>query len=413
MAGIATEIVLPTLHEAQIEIIRSMQRHNVVSCGRRFGKTRLGIWLAMKDVLEDKRALWIAPTERQHIAPAWRIFTALMSNIKGSDISKSDRSVRVNDGIAWFRPADTKGGLRSEGYDDIIIDEAAHIKNIEDIWNQELRPALSDRKGGSLWISTPFGMNYFYNRFLDPEWGNFQKPTSENPFIDPEEIEEARRNLPELIFRQEYLAEFVQLSGALFKRDYFRIEDHIPELKIINRHWDLAASTKTTADYTSGAKCGIDQDGNLWILDLVHGRFAWPELIRIIKSTAIQDGPSVNQSIETTGTQRGMLDLVKAESELAGIAFRGINPVKDKITRSLPVLALAERRKLILSRAILNEKFINEFCGFPEADHDDIVDSVTGSYDAIGELSRKHKAQYFTRKYKNESKQIDLKSFRR
>jgi len=72
-------------------------------------------------------------------------------------------------------------------------------------------------------LSTPKGVDFFFDCFSrgvddqQSDWKAWQKPTSENPYIDPAEIEAARQELPDQIFRQEYLAEFLQNSGAVFR----------------------------------------------------------------------------------------------------------------------------------------------------------------------------------------------------
>jgi predicted phage terminase large subunit-like protein len=254
-----------------------------------------------------------------------------------------------------------------------------------DIWQQELRPALADRKGGAMFISTPKGYNGFYDLWrmaeTDPDWHSWQVPSWENPYLEPAEIEAAKKSLPDLVFRQEFGAEFVQLAGAMFRREYFHMVDRaeVPEIKNVVRFWDLAASTKTMADFSVGAKVGMDDNGDIWILNVTRGRFEWPELLRRFKAIATDDGGSVLQGVETAGTQKGFLDLLLAEPVLAGLSIQGYTPEKDKITRAQPFLARAEQGKVRVVRADWTSAFIDEHCGFPEVEHDDQVDAISGA----------------------------------
>ena len=186
-----------------------------------------------------------------------------------------------------------------------------------------------------------------------------------------------------LVFRQEYLAEFVQLKGNMFFRTYFEIVESHPGLTVQARHWDLAASVKTQADYSCGVRLGLDADGNAYILDCVRGRWEWPALVRVIAQTALADGSTVQQSVETTGTQKGMLDLLLAEPSLAAVPFRGIAPVADKIARANTWLARAEQNKVKLLRGAWNAAWLDEICAFPEAEHDDQVDATSGAFATI------------------------------
>lgn len=371
------KIVMPPLHRAQAEIANDTTRFKVVSCGRRFGKTRVAGALAVGAATMGKNVMWVGPS--YPIAEVgWRVVEWLGQQIPGA--KQTDRRLTINRGWVQVRSADSEGGLRGEGLDLLVVDECAHIRNFTDIWEQQLRPSLSDRKGGAIFISTPKGYNHFWDLFnmTGDDWKHWQLPTKSNPYIDPAEIEAARAQLPALVFRQEYEAEFVQLSGALFRREYFLFTDKVPSGSATVRHWDLAASTKTQADYSVGALGGMDDNGNVYVADIVRGRWEWPALIRIIRDTALSDGPSVIQSVETAGTQKGLLDLLLAEPALAGIAFRGVTPTADKITRAQPVLARAEQGKLYLRRGAWNSIMIDEFCAFPETEHDDQVDAVSG-----------------------------------
>ena len=104
----------------------------------------------------------------------------------------------------------------------MVMDECAFIK--EAAWAEALRPALSDRMGHALFISTPKGRNWFWRLWQQGQddqafdWQSWRFQTGDNPYIQPSEIEAARRNLPDRIFRQEYMAEFIEDAGIVFRR---------------------------------------------------------------------------------------------------------------------------------------------------------------------------------------------------
>jgi hypothetical protein len=117
-----------------------------------------------------------------------------------------------------------RGGLGHPGQHVAVVDECALVQNLEQVWQQTIRPMLTDLRGDAWFLSTPKGMNYFkalFDRGQDPtrgEWGSWQMPTSENPYIDPQEIEAARLDVTESAFNQEYLALFVNWEGSVFRR---------------------------------------------------------------------------------------------------------------------------------------------------------------------------------------------------
>lgn len=206
-------------HPAQLAIHRSTARFRVCACGRRFGKSRLAVLECLEVAAAGKRAWWLAPTYKMTNV-GWRPLQNLTRNIPGATISLSEKTITLpGGGEVSIRSADNPNSLRGEGLDFVVMDEAAFID--PDVWPQAIRPALSDRAGRALFISTPRGRNWFwdaYRRAGEDGWQSFTYPTSANPYIPPEEIAAAQKDLPELIFRQEYLADFVDLSGSVFRR---------------------------------------------------------------------------------------------------------------------------------------------------------------------------------------------------
>jgi predicted phage terminase large subunit-like protein len=391
-------ITLPRLHSGgQVEVVESRARWRLISAGRRWGKTRVGAAECTKVGLSGQRAWWVAPT--YPIASiAWRVLKHLAGQIPMVEIREVDRMISFPGG-GWVqvRSADSPVGLRGEGLDLVVVDEAAHIRRWDEVWEQSLRPGLSDRQGRALFISTPKGFNHFYELFRQAEtspdgtsqtgrdWQAWTFPSWTNPHLAPEEIEAARQQLPALVFRQEYGAEFVQLEGAMFRREWLRVIDRAPEDMREVRFWDLAASTSTSADYTVGARVGLHDD-TLIVSDVVRGRWEWPVALRIIGDTARSDGTAVAQGIEDVGVQKGMTQMLLREPTLAGLSIRPIPIHKDKLIRSGPWLARAEQGKVAIVRGAWNAAWLDEVCAFPEASHDDQVDAVSGAVQMLAGL---------------------------
>lgn len=183
--------------------------------------TRLGALRCVVTAIRGGRAWWVAPSYKV-AAVGWRLIKQLGQGIEGGILREGERMLTVpTGGTVQVRSADEPDSLRGEGLDDLVMDECGFIA--EAAWNEALRPALSDRQGRAMFISTPKSMNWFWRLWLrgqreeETSWAAWQFPTSTNPYIDPLEIEEARQHLPERVFQQEYLAQFLESGGGVFR----------------------------------------------------------------------------------------------------------------------------------------------------------------------------------------------------
>jgi phage terminase large subunit-like protein len=217
-----TRIKLPRPHEAQRGVIRNAARFNVVNCGRRFGKTILGEDRIVRQALEGRPVAWFAPSYKLLLEP-WRDILRRLRPIIARKNATERRVELVTGGVVEFWSLTDPDAARGRKYATVVVDEAAMIPNLERAWNAALRPTLADMAGDAWFLSTPKGMNFFWvlhQRGQDPayaEWQSWTMPTSANPFIAPVEVEAMRRDMPERIYRQEVLAEFIPDAGAIFR----------------------------------------------------------------------------------------------------------------------------------------------------------------------------------------------------
>jgi len=211
------------LSEPQRSIVTAPQRFKVAVCGRRFGKTTLAIWLMCREAAQPNREIfYIAPTYRQAKMIAWKKLKNKLLDLRWvKKINETELSIVLkNDSTISLKGAD--GGaqnLRGVGLDAVILDEAAIID--EAAWTEVLRPALADKQGWALFISTPAGMNWLKDLYdlaeeFPDEWASFQFTSIQGGNIPEEEIEAARRTLDARTFQQEFEASFVNFSGRIF-----------------------------------------------------------------------------------------------------------------------------------------------------------------------------------------------------
>ena len=214
---------LPNPHEAQQNIINHAKRFNAEVCGRRFGKTMLDVNESAPVLLAGHPVGGFFPTYKM-LSETWRQFVDVFAPVRKSKNETEHRLELITGGVLEMWSMDAADTARGRMYKRVFIDEAAMIPNLMETWNAVIRPMLMDLKGDAYIKSTPKGRNGFWQMYqygIDPankEWASFHYPTSANPYIPPSEIEAMRIALPEMIYRQEVLAEFIDDNGGVFRR---------------------------------------------------------------------------------------------------------------------------------------------------------------------------------------------------
>jgi hypothetical protein len=215
------------LHEGQKrligEIFKSDTKYNVMNISRQFGKTfMLGqIVLYYGFNTPSSYTLFCQPTHAQ----AKKVMTDIVNAIQGSGLIKnyniSDRKITLsNNSIIHFTGLENPDALRGLSVDYMYIDEAAFID--EDTFTKVLRPMLAVAGKKCFLVSTPKGKNYFYKLAIlgqnedNDNYSYYTANYEENPLYDLSEIDDAKANLPTNIFKQEYLAMFLDNEGTVF-----------------------------------------------------------------------------------------------------------------------------------------------------------------------------------------------------
>ena len=173
----------------------------------------------------------------------------------------------------------------------------------------------------------------------------------------------------------------ISSAGGLFKREKFQIIDQEPaDLKRVVRFWDLAMSSKTSADYTVGVKMGITATGQLVILDVARFQREWDEVEPEVAMTAVRDERGVHVGVEKVAFMSRAVGKLAARPELHSFVIRGVEPDKDKVTRALPFAARVGEGMVSVLRRSWTDALLDELCAFPMGKHDDIVDACSGAY---------------------------------
>ena len=392
------KVRLPDLHTGQMEVAKSRSRFKVLSAGRRWGKTRLGVWLCLEQAWKGNRSWWVAPTYAMALE-GWKDLRNIGIEY-GTVIKESEKTIITpTGGMVSIRSADNPDRLRGAGLDFVVLDECAFMK--ENVWSEVIRPTLTERQGGALFISTPKGYNWFEKLFHSAEnndgWERWQLPTKTNPFVPESELEIARKEIGSYLYSQEYEAKFVELTGGMFQADWFKryTVNEVTELdekgyyetnryinlenERINENSirkiatvDLATSTKEQADFTVVSIVGSTPKGNVVVFEIYRKRLEAPDIIPLLKR--LYDQYELDYiGIEKAGYQLALIQIARRE----GLPVKELRADRDKISRAMPLSARMEQSQVYFkSDALWFDDLQREMLQFPEGEHDDQVDSL-------------------------------------
>jgi hypothetical protein len=210
----------PRLHPGQRQVKAEAARFNVVDAGRRWGKNVLLRDVLIEPALDGKPAAWLAPTYKM-LQEDWRELKYLLAPAIAEKWETEHRIQLITGGVIDMWSLDNADAVRGRKYQRVTVNEAAQVANLQEAWERVIRPTLTDYAGDAWFGSTPRGRNYYWQLWMrgqrEEGWKSWQFPTSTNPFIQPKEIEAAQAELPQLAFRQEYLADFLEGEGSVFR----------------------------------------------------------------------------------------------------------------------------------------------------------------------------------------------------
>jgi len=221
------DVYVPPPYPAQEGIECDDHRFRVLACGRRWGKTNMAMREAYamlarafnKDFKPHRG--WVVSPTFPLVREDWLVAEDLL---KDAITRKNTTDMRMDFGALGFiefKSADRDDeGLRGAGLDFCVVDEASRVSR--KAWEQGIRPALSDKLGRGIFISTPKGRNWFYELWLKGQEENnsvksWKYSTFDNPFFPESEKSVITETTPELILRQEYYADFLEDEATVFR----------------------------------------------------------------------------------------------------------------------------------------------------------------------------------------------------
>src|SRR5574343_175533 len=178
------------------------KRWTCIVAHRRAGKTVACvldlITRALATTKEHARYAYIAPYYAQAKSVAWDYLKRYAAPVMSGEPRESELSVELTNGARIrLYGADNAHALRGQYWDGVVMDEAGDMAPT--VWQEVVRPALSDRRGWAVFIGTPRGRNYFYDLYQlskgDPDWLSLTLRASETGLLPADELTDARRQM--------------------------------------------------------------------------------------------------------------------------------------------------------------------------------------------------------------------------
>jgi hypothetical protein len=379
----------------QQEVYKDSTRFKVIVAGRRCGKSRLSAVALLVEGLKCPKGsavMYVAPTQGQARQIIWDLLLDLGRDvIQSAHINNLDITL-VNGAKIYVRGSDRPDTLRGVSLTFAVLDEVADIK--PDTWEKVIRASLSDKKGSALFIGTPKGRNWFYDMYNlgledeDKEWKSWHFTTKDNPLIDPEEIEGARKTLSSFAFKQEYEASFDNAGTDVFKESWLKYGEE-PKYGSYYIAIDLAgfeninnsAERKKRLDKTAIAVVKVDESGDWFVHKIETGRWDVQDTARRILKNIAEFKPLA------VGIERGSLknavlpylsDLMRSNNVYCHIQdlTHGNKKKTERVIWALQ--GRFEHGKVILNETEDWDDFKDEFLMFPTPQvHDDLIDALS------------------------------------
>ena len=377
----------------QQEVWGDTTRFKIVAAGRRTGKSRLAAWLLIVNALEAGKGhvFYVAPTQGQARDIMWQTLLELGNPVIVSSHINNLQIKLINGATISLKGADRPETMRGVSLKFLVMDEYADMK--PEVFEQILRPALADQKGNALFIGTPMGRNHFYELYQyaelddDPTYKAWHFTSYDNPLLDAEEINVAKKSMSSYAFRQEFMASFEARGSEMFKEDWVKFGE-TPEYGDYYIAIDLAGFEEVNKQRTKNSKLDetaiavvkVNDNGHWHVENIVHGRWELSETARKIFEV-VRDYRPIGIGIEKGIARQAVMSPLTDMMKRYGMFFRvdelthGNKKKTDRVMWALQ--GRFENGFITLSKGEWNSRFLDQLFQFPDPlTHDDLVDAL-------------------------------------
>lgn len=250
--------------------------------------------------------------------------------------------------------------------------------------NVPLRMRAASNPGGvgHLWVKDRFIKHRKPGRLFIPAF------KEDNEHVDQDSYDKSLAELDEVTRRQRAEGDWdAEFAGTMFKRHWFKMIDLAPIDANRCRAWDLAG-TEGGGDYTVGTLLAIDDDGRIFVEDVIRDQWGPAHVEKVVKQSAEMDGYDVLVRLEQEPGSSGKSVSANFVRMLIGYDVKGVPASGHKTTRWKLLAAQAEVGNVYLVSAPWNSPWIDEMCGVPNTTHDDQADSVSLAFNTLAEIQR-------------------------
>ena len=377
----------------QQDVWADSTRFKIVAAGRRTGKSRLAAWMLIVNALQADRGhvFYVAPTQGQARDIMWQTLLELGNPVISNSHINNLQIKLVNGATISLKGADRPETMRGVSLKFLVLDEYADMK--PDVFEQILRPALADQKGCAMFIGTPMGRNHFYDLYKyaelddDPTYKAWHFTSYDNPILDPDEINIAKRSMSSYAFRQEFMASFEARGSEMFKEDWVSFGED-PEEGDYYIAIDLAGfeevgkkrTKNTKLDETAISVVKVGDNGDWFVENIIYGRWTLDETaVKIFQ--AVRDYSPISVGIERGIAKQAvmspLMDLQKKYAQFFRIEelTHGNKKKTDRVMWALQ--GRFENNTITLNKGEWNSRFLDQLFQFPDPlTHDDLVDSL-------------------------------------
>jgi len=257
----------------QTEVWDDQHRFRVVCAGRRSGKSVLSQLQVITWANQEVGRYWIvAPTYKQAKTIHWEGIQHYVPQKLIAKKNEVELSLTLTNGsVIELKGAENPDALRGVKLRGLVVDEIASIRNWDWLWSEVLRPTLTDYEAPVLFISTPKGYNHFFTLYEFGQGKNefyksWRYTSYDNPYIKKEELDNAKQELTEDTFAQEYMADFRKHTGMVYKE--FEREVHVIEPFDIPAGWSIFRGIDFgSTNPTACLWIAVDGDENWFVMD--------------------------------------------------------------------------------------------------------------------------------------------------